>query len=82
VNFTVRSHDLRWGGVVVKKALDAQCFGPCVGHQVCLESADEKKISMLIIEIRFLGSPGGSLLMILVEISCFLVFTYDLNTKT
>jgi len=69
-------------GANMKKSLDAHCLGSCVGHQVCLEAADKRKISTLIIEIRFLGSPDGSLVMILAEISCFLVFTYDLNTRT
>jgi len=63
----------------VKKALDVHCLGSCVGYQVCLESADKRKISMLIIEIRFHGTPAGSLVTILAEISCFLIFTYDLN---
>jgi len=67
------------GGRVVKKALEVHCLVSCVGHRVCLEAADNRKISMLIIEIGFLGSPAGSLVMILAEISCFLVLTYDLN---
>jgi hypothetical protein len=49
----------------------AHCLGLCVGHKACPDAAGKRKISMLLIELRFLDGRTCSIFAILAAISFF-----------